>query len=72
MCEHVMMLQIMLLCAKLMKLMENTHLYPIKLKSCNRGPHTLVTHMHISYKQVNISAMIDNHICYILCILLAK
>ena len=28
MCEHVIMRQIMLLCVKLMTLMENTHLYP--------------------------------------------
>ena len=26
--EHVMMLQILLLCLELMKIMENTHLYP--------------------------------------------
>ena len=28
MCEHVMMLQILLVFVELMKIMENTHLYP--------------------------------------------
>ena len=38
----------------------------------NRGPQTLVKHMHISCKQVNIFATIYDHTCYILCIVLAK
>ena len=67
------MLQILLLCVELMKIMENTSLIPqFKLKSCNCGPQTLVTHMHISCKQVNIFATIYDHKCYIICIVLAK
>ena len=72
MCEHVMMLQILLLCVKLMKIMENTHLFESSSIHINRGPQTLVTHMHISCKQGNIFATIYDHKCYILCIVLAK
>ena len=72
MCEHVMMLQILLLCVKLMKIMENTHLNQSSLIHINRGPETVVKHMHISCKQVNIFATIYDHTSYILCIVLAK
>ena len=42
MCEHVMMLQILLLCVELMKIMENTHLYDLIPQS--RVNHVIVVH----------------------------